>query len=236
MTAPRAARAPTTRAVRAGASRPWSEKVPGVWRWSRPVARAGAARSSRPRDFSICIRGRFRAAAGRARAPGAERELEAVALGPGVPRVSGVGGRRRRRVDVRAAGQHQAVEQVEQLVGFLGGASSGGSSSASPAGALRRARVGARGACHIRPRAPAGASIAVQMPMTGRPAISQALEARNFSQSVTAASKRVELDVRAGSGSGRPPPGRRRRARSPSPANRSRAAYSVCGTRGLSES
>ena len=65
-------------------------------------------------------------------------QLEAVALGPGVP-VSACGrGAVGGRVDVGAARQHQAVEQVEHLVGRLGGGVVGRQQQRHAAGALHR--------------------------------------------------------------------------------------------------
>ena len=157
-----------------------------------------------------------------------------------VPRVSGAAARRSWRVDVgrRRRGSARRAGRAARPAPRRA-ASSGGSTAPAPPAALHRQRVSARRAgCTTTSQAPQAArSTAAQMPMTGRLiGLTVARSPRNFSQSVTAASN-------ASSSTPRPVQvvvddllRRTPRARCRDSANRSRAAYIVCGTLGLSDS
>ena len=195
--------APTARAASDPGSRrtSWSENVPGTARWSlvahgvghvlleraaeRHVQHLHPAADPEQRDVALERPvGQRRARSGRARA----RCPRSPACGPGA-----VGA----RIHVGAAGQHQPVDQVERLVGLLRGGVVGRQQHAKPAGGLHGVRVGARRevaehlpgppADDLRGAADADYGTAHYAQRTGR--AHRRSKPRNFSQSVTAASK-----------------------------------------------
>ena len=114
--------APTARAASEPGSRrtSWSEKVPG-----RVQVKLGVGDVLVERAAAGDVEQLHPAADAEHRQVALERaaregELEAVALGPGALRVRVGLGAVAGRVDVRAAGEDEPVEQVEQLLGRLG--------------------------------------------------------------------------------------------------------------------
>ena len=147
--APRSSPRPTTRAASEPGSSAtvWSANVPGVWRWSSWPTRSGRCCSSVPPQitFSICMPRQIPSSGmsrSSARVPSASSKRSRSSQ---VPVVSGCGARAvGARVDVGAAGEHQPVEQVEQLVGALERPVVGRQQQRQAAGALHRQRVVAR--------------------------------------------------------------------------------------------
>ncbi len=139
----------------------WSPNVPGAWRWSLVADDVGQVLAERPaagdvEDLHAAADAEQRHVA--LDRPPRQRELEAVALGPGAPglgvRLGAVAG----RVHVGAAGEHQRVEQLEHPVGLGLGRGVGRQQHGGAAGALDRGRVGARRQGHgLLPDSPAGA-------------------------------------------------------------------------------
>ena len=117
-----------------------------------------------------------------------ERQLEAVALGPG-PAGLRVGDRAvRRGVDVGPAGEQQAVDAVEQLVRVFGNAIVGRQQQRVGTGALDHGRVRPRHQVHrLLPHSPAHA-LERGADTDGRGCHQSLSKPLYFSQSVTAPS------------------------------------------------
>ena len=141
-------------------------------RWSLVADVVGQVLDQRAaaRDVhAAASRGRCRAPAGRAPSRAARAAISNASRSGRVPRVSACGSRRRRRVDVGAAGEDQAVEQRRALVGLASAARVGRQHQRERrrrAARRRRRRAASRYASwsHTVQRA---RSSAVQMPMRG---------------------------------------------------------------------